>query len=89
MSHSDIAATAALNEAMRKPLSAGFGLARIFFALGTFIAFHDAAAFGLWAVLWASSFAKDAFTGIAPFQTILGAAFRLVGWLLWFALFLG
>jgi hypothetical protein len=90
MSHSEMAATEALNEAMRKPLSPGFGLGRMLFALVTYQMVAGSVndtVFGLWATLWCVSFAKDAFTGIAPFQTIWSAAFGTVCWLSWIALF--
>ena len=90
MSYSTIHTNAALNEAMRKPMTPGYGFARMFFAFVTYLMFADSVgqgAFTLWATLWCISFAKDVFTGITPFQTIWGAAFGIVCWLSWIALF--
>ncbi len=63
MSHSEMSATEALNEAMRKPLSPGFGLGRMLFALVTYQIFAGSVsdtAFGLWATLWGVSFGQYA-----------------------------
>ena len=92
MSVSDSTSPEALNEAMRKPLSPGFGLARILFAIVTYMMFAesvDPTLFKLWGILWAVRFAKDAFTGLTPFQTMGEAVFGAVCWISWVALFFG
>jgi hypothetical protein len=90
MSYSSTDINEVINEAMRRPMTPGYGFGRIIFAFVTYQMFAGSVsegAFGLWATLWGVSFAKDMFTGIAPMQTIWGAGFGAVCWLSWIVLF--